>query len=243
LVVDNGSEDDTLAIGAELADKVLHAGPERSAQRNAGANLASTSIVGFVDSDMILSLNVVQEAVAAIEAGAVSVIVPETTVGEGYWARVSEFERSFYEGNAAIEAPRFFTSEVFKAVGGFDESMTGAEDWDLGLRSKSAGPRARVLARIIHEEGTVQYFTLCRKKAYYAPGLVLFVRKHGTAALIDVSRRPWLRQPRALLSPLGLGLVALKAGQALSMATSIALFRFGYRVGLPRASENYQRTK
>jgi glycosyltransferase involved in cell wall biosynthesis len=235
VVVDNNSTDTTALIANEFADLVLYAGPERSTQRNVGARSVSSPIVGFIDSDMILSRDVVKQAVAAIESGATSIVVPETTVGDGYWARVSAFERSFYEGSRTVEAPRFFTTDAFRAIGGFDEEMTGAEDWDIGLRSEASGPRFRIDARIIHEEGHVNYFALCRKKAYYAPGVALFVRKHGASALIGMSRRPWLRQPRALMNALGLGLVVLKVGEAISMVTSVALSSFGHRVGLSRS--------
>jgi glycosyltransferase involved in cell wall biosynthesis len=237
VVVDNDSEDGTLTIATELADLVLTAGPERSAQRNAGAKAAAASIVGFVDSDMTLSPTVIEEVVAAIEAGAASVVVPETTVGEGFWARVSEYERNFYEESASIEAPRFFPAVVFEGVGGFDEAMTGAEDWDLGLRTETAGPRFRISARILHDEGRVRYLAICRKKAYYAPGVALFIRKHGTGALFGMSRRPWLHQPRIIANPLGWGLIALKAGQAVSMAGSLAMSAFNHRVGFSNRSD------
>jgi glycosyltransferase involved in cell wall biosynthesis len=238
VVVDNGSTDGTSLAATELADLVLTAGPERSAQRNIGARALSSSIVGFVDSDMILSPGVVEEVVAAVEAGATSVVVPEITVGEGFWARVSAYERNFYDGNTNIEAPRFFPSLVFMNSGGFDESMTGAEDWDLGLRTAASGPRVRIQAEIVHDEGRVRYFNTCWKKAYYAPGVALFIRKHGTGSLLGMAARPWLRQPRALLEPLGLGLLILKIGQALAMLVALGLSIYGVRVRLPRKRDS-----
>jgi glycosyltransferase involved in cell wall biosynthesis len=241
IVVDNSSTDNTLIIAEELADLVLHVGPERSAQRNAGAAATTAPIVGFIDSDMVLSPSVVIEVIEALRSGASSVVVPEMTVGEGFWARVSAYERSFYEGSNSIEAPRFFLRSVFEKVGGFDEAMTGAEDWDLGLRTISEGPRVRIMANIVHEEGRVRYFNLCLKKAYYAPGVARFVRKHGVSGLVGMSRRPWLHQSRALVRPLGLGLLALKAGQAIAMVVALIWALFGRRFKLPvRPAETTQ---
>lgn len=240
VVVDNNSTDETPAIAHELADLFFSAGPERSAQRNAGAAATSESIVGFIDSDMVLSSTVVAEVVAAIRNGAASVVIPEETVGEGFWTKVSAYERSFYEGNNVIEAPRFFPRSVFEKVGGFDEAMTGAEDWDLGIRTLEAGPRVHIHSRITHHEGRIRYFTICRKKAYYAPGVALFVRKHGIRN-IGVTNRPWLRQPRALLRPLGLGLLVLKTGQAMSMVIGMAWLRLGRRLELPNRSPSTTR--
>src|SRR2546430_16185158 len=53
LVVDNRSEDATVAIARRYADVVADIGPERSAQRNCGARLATGDYLLFVDSDMI----------------------------------------------------------------------------------------------------------------------------------------------------------------------------------------------
>jgi arabinofuranan 3-O-arabinosyltransferase len=195
-VVDNGSTDDTTSIAEELADLVLACGPERSAQRNAGAAATPAAIVGFIDSDMELPPTVVGEAVDALVAGAVSVVVPERTVGEGFWTEVRAFERSFYQESEAIEAPRFFRRDVFDSVCGFDGAMTGPEDWDLGIRTRSSGSRVRTRAVILHHEGRVRYLSACRKKGYYGPGLARFATKYGASGLVGVSQREWLKHPR-----------------------------------------------
>lgn len=233
IVVDNKSTDDTWSIAKSLADLVLERGPERSAQRNAGAAQTEAPIIGFIDSDMIVSTEVIAEVVREIAAGSAGVVIPERTVGEGFWAEVSAFERSFYHDDDFVEAPRFFPAEIFHRANGFDEAMTGAEDWDLGLRTLALGPRTRTQAEIVHEEGRVHFFNICMKKAYYAPGVALFVKKHGIGTVREIASRPWLRQPRALASPLGVGLVALKAGQALAMAGGVVVGALGHRSRLP----------
>jgi glycosyltransferase involved in cell wall biosynthesis len=233
VVVDNGSTDDTPSIASELADVVLDTGPERSAQRNAGAAATDAGIVGFIDSDMELPPEVVGEAVSAILTGAATVLVPERTVGEGYWAEVRAYERTFYQGSNAIEAPRFFRREVFDLAGGFDEAMTGPEDWDLGMRTASCGSRVRVHATILHHEGRVGYFDACRKKAYYAPGIARFLAKHGSRGISVLSRRPWLKQPRALARPLGIGLLVLKVGEVSAVLIAMAAGRLGRHSALP----------
>lgn len=221
VVVDNASTDETAVIARATADVVLEGGPERSAQRNQGARAAQADVVGFIDSDMVLEPGVVAQAVAAVHGGAGAVIVPERTVGEGYWARVRAFERSFYNGDDAIEAARFYTWQVFSATGGFDESLTGPEDWDLTIRAREITAVARIDARIDHDEGNVRYVDACRKKGYYADGLRRFGAKHGSRGLGPVLRRPWMRQPARLATPLGLGLLALKGGEASAVACAL----------------------
>jgi arabinofuranan 3-O-arabinosyltransferase len=231
--VDSGSADATTEIARELADVFIEIGPERSAKRNAGAMATDAAIVGFIDSDMVLPPEVVAEVVTAIQAGATSVIVPERTVGEGFWADVRAYERTFYQGSDAIEAPRFFLRAVFDAVGGFDETLTGGEDWDLGIRTASCGSRVRIHATILHHEGRVRYFDSCRKKAYYAPGVARFFAKHGSQGISMFTRRPWLKQPRALARPLGIGLLVLKAGEASAVLVAIAGDKLGWHQHLP----------
>lgn len=221
VVVDNGSTDDTVTIAKELSDLVLEGGPERSAQRNIGAAATDAAVVGFIDSDMILSPDVVRDAVRAIENGAVAVVVPERTVGQGYWTAVRAFERTFYEGSDAIEAARFYSRVGFDLAGGFDEAMTGGEDWDLALRVEGHGPRVRIEPVILHDEGRVRYLEACRKKASYADGVALFFAKHGPRGRSLFARRPWLGRPSALVRPLGVGLVALKVGEAIAVLTTL----------------------
>jgi FkbM family methyltransferase len=221
VVVDNFSEDATVAIAQGWADRCLRAGPERSRQRNLGARALPGRIVGFVDSDMVLDSSVVAEVVAAMQEGAGAVVVPERSVGDGYWARVRAFERAFYEGEHYVEAPRFFRRDVFEAAGGFDEGLNAGEDWDLALRTAPLARMARTAAGIAHLEGAPTYLQCCAKKAEYAEGIWLFTRKNGLAALRRSASRPYLRSPWRLLWPrpdLGLGVLALKSGEVAAIA-------------------------
>lgn len=226
VVVDNKSTDTTVEIAQQTADLVLHWGPERSAQRNYGARSCRADVVGFIDADMVLEPAVVQEAVEALQNGAGSVIVPERTVGSGSWAQVRAFERSFYVGSDAIEAARFFRWDIFERTGGFDEELTGPEDWDLTESARALAPVARTRAWIEHDEGAIRYFEACRKKAYYAEGLRRYMAKRGVSAVYLAGRRPWLWHPNKILSRQGLGLLALKAGEAAAVLVALT----GYRI-------------
>ena len=135
-------------------------GPERSAQRNEGARAGSGDYLLFVDSDMTLARDVVGQCVEAVRADPARtvVVIPEVSVGTGFWARCKALERSCYVGDETIEAARFFPTELFRELGGFDERLpAGPEDWDLHERARLAGARvARTSAFIRHDEGALR---------------------------------------------------------------------------------------
>lgn len=221
VVVDNASTDQTMEIAQRLAHIVHCAGPERSAQRNAGAKLTNSPLLGFVDSDMVVGTDVVAEATRALDSGCGGVIVPERSFGTGFWAAVRAFERSFYVGSDGVEAARFFRRETFDAVDGFDETLPpGPEDWDLTVRVRSVSPVSRIDAWIDHDEGAPTLVGLWKRKAYYAPGLTAYTKRYGLGAGAHLDR-PYVRQPWLVFSEgpkLGAGLVALKAGEAIAVA-------------------------
>jgi glycosyltransferase involved in cell wall biosynthesis len=215
IVVDNASTDGTQAIASRYADAVLQVGPERSAQRNAGARRATRAYVAFFDSDMALEPNVLLRCVEAAERGSRAVAIPEHSFGEGFWAACKALERSFYVDDEVVSAARFFRREDVLACGGYDEELTGPEDWDLSMRIAGDQPLVFVDALIQHDEGRQSLAVLYDKKRYYGRSMPRFVRKHGREALHKIN--PWrsslvtnlpaiLRDPR-----LGAGLVLMKA--------------------------------
>ena len=219
IVVDNDSTDATAQIAARWADVVLAAGPERSAQRNRGVDAATGDFVLVADADMVLEPGVVGDCVAVARGeDATAVVIPEVSVGEGFWAACKALERSCYVGDETIEAARFFRRDAFLRYGGYDETLTGPEDWDLPARMRAAGERvARVDARIVHDEGRLRLRELLRKKFYYGRTFAPYVRRHpGLAARQATLIRPaFIRHRRRLARrpALAAGMVAMKAAE------------------------------
>jgi glycosyltransferase involved in cell wall biosynthesis len=226
LVVDNGSTDETQEIAERLSDVVLLAGPERSAQRNRGARVATGASLLFVDSDMILGPHVVTECVELAVAGSEAVVVPEESFGVGFWARCKALERSCYVGDTSIEAARFFTREMFERAGGYDETLMGTEDWDLHERVSQAGARVgRTAANIWHDEGRLELDELLAKKFRYGKTLGRYRRKHPALARsqLRLFRPAFLRhRARLLRSPLVTsGIVVMKSAEAAAGAAGL----------------------
>ncbi|MBI2613558.1 MAG: glycosyltransferase [Candidatus Levybacteria bacterium] len=180
IVVDNNSQDQTLKIAKQFTDNIFNAGPERSAQRNFGAKKAKGDYYLVPDSDMILDKNVIRECVLKVEEDpeVKAVIICEKSFGKGFWAKCKTLERECYVGDNAIEAARFFDKNVFWEMGGYDENMTGPEDWDLPQRIKKKYQIGRIKSQIIHDEGKVTLAGLMKKKYYYAKKVSVYLRKH-----------------------------------------------------------------
>jgi len=178
IVVDNYSQDRTAAIAAQYA-RVYLKGPERCAQRNYGANLSSGDLLFFVDSDMELYPDVISECVAQIDDGASGVVVPEVSLGIGFWAKCKALERSCYLNDSLIEAPRFFKRDAFVKVGGYDENLVAAEDWDLSIRLQKNGCLfSRTKSFIKHNEGRLSLQGTIAKKYKYGKSINRYMLKH-----------------------------------------------------------------
>lgn len=173
IVVDNHSADKTVEISKKMGGKVWQFGPERSAQRNFGAKKAQGKYLLFLDADMELSKNVLKDCVNVCERDKKlgALVIPEQSKGTGFWEKVKAFERSFYnkEGDEITDAARFFKKEAFDRVGGYDEAITGPEDWDLPESVKKIGFRiGRIKSLTYHYERIGSPLDLARKKFYYA---------------------------------------------------------------------------
>jgi glycosyltransferase involved in cell wall biosynthesis len=220
VVIDNGSSDETCRIASRYADVVESYGPERSSQRNRGARLARGDFLMFVDSDMTLSPRVVGDCVDSTHvSGAPGVIVPEVSIGQGFLARCRALERSCYLGDDKIEAARFFRRLAFEESGGFDESLTAFEDWDLSKRIAAGRQFPRIVSLISHDEGRLRLGIVLAKKRDYGASFLYYWRKHGRSSLSQanpVVRMAFMRNWRRLLRHpvLTLGFLSLKTLEA-----------------------------
>ena len=179
IVVDNYSEDKTAEIARRYTTAVFFKGKERSSQRNYGAQVATGKYLIYLDADMILNPVVIEECVEKCERENFDALyVPERIVGNGFWIKVRDFERSFYTGTV-IDAVRFIRTDVFKKVGGFDESLIGPEDWDFDRRIRKIGRTGIINAVIYHNEGLFSMKMYLKKKNYYTNGIKNYIRKWG----------------------------------------------------------------
>lgn len=188
VVVDNGSSDATKQIAKKYTKLVFNKGPERSAQRNFGAKKASGEYLLFLDADMELTPSVVKQCVNAMdkEKNLGALCIAEEPVANSFWEEVKAFERSFYslEGDSKTDAARFFRKKIFWEMKGFDEQITGPEDWDLTERVTSAGyKRGWISEKIKHHESVPNPIRLAQKKYYYGLKSYRYLARHNVAAI------------------------------------------------------------
>lgn len=142
IVVDGGSQDDTVAIAQSLGVKVISSSPGRAAQMNAGAMAASGEILLFLHADTRLPTGFDAMIRTALQqprtvAGAFNLQI-DASILSLRWVELGVNVRSRFcqmpYGDQAI----FLTKELFQQVGGFPE-LPIMEDFELMRRLKCIG--------------------------------------------------------------------------------------------------------
>jgi glycosyltransferase involved in cell wall biosynthesis len=215
IVVDNYSSDKTQEIAKKYAKLYLQ-GPERSTQRNIGAQKALGKYLLFVDSDTYLSPSVVEDCVETSKKyNAEGVIIPQQGFGTGFWSMCKILEKALYVGDELIESVHFIERQTFLDLGGYDERIAGGgEDWALPIKMRKNGCRVvRVKSFIFHDEGSLKLSQTIQKKYYYGKTMPVYIRDNSGTALkqLNIVRPGFVKNWRLLardpLHALGLGVM------------------------------------
>lgn len=229
IIVDAQSKDGTDEIAQEYG-KVLSFKREpymawgTPYQQNFGASKANGKYLYFVDSDMVLPENAIETYVKDIEgANADSMIIPEISYGEGFWAKCKVLERSAYVlEDRSIEAPRFHKKVVWDRLGGLNPDMGGHYDWDIHYRLLENNYKvARSSKPIYHNEGKLTLKWLIKKKFTYGKTFLPYFMKYRHKSELYTSQfnlvRPsYIRNWRALIKdPVhAVGFLVMKSAEA-----------------------------
>lgn len=178
ILVDNGSIDGTVETAKKYTNLSFQKGPERSSQRNFGAKKAKGDFLFFLDSDMVLTPDVIKECVKAInyDNNCGGLVIPEKSFGEGLWSRAKIMEREIHAGEDYFEAARFFPKNIFFEFKGYNETLTGPEDWDLPQRISKKYKISRIKSYILHNEGNHTLLGLAKKKYYYGLSVYKYLK-------------------------------------------------------------------
>jgi len=213
LIIDAGSEDDSLAVVANLGSRfpqirLLHSERRNpSAVRNRGLAAASGEIIAFLDADDLWPADKLARQLDRLAAD------PPVKVVSGFVQYFDQLDRERLAPamDSRVETlfhvhlgAAVFHHSVFESVGPFDETLLYSEDVDLLLRIREEGIpmtilRARTLFYRRHDDSLMSRADGAKARDFknaLAKSLVRRRRK-GTAAplapfeaLIEPERRP-----------------------------------------------------
>jgi len=146
IIVDNFSHDDTVNIARSSGAIIIQQKCNPAAARNIGVANSTGQYVLFLDSDQVLSLNVIEECIKkSVAKGAGMMRIPEVFIGKGFWSNCSAAWKNSYEKveqtywhirNILCGEPRFFVKERIIQSGMFNDRLLWGEDYDLYEKMK-----------------------------------------------------------------------------------------------------------
>ncbi|MCL4492461.1 MAG: glycosyltransferase [Nitrospirae bacterium] len=180
VIVDNGSKDETLSIAGEFT-RHIHVDRKASVSRlrNIGVSRARGEIIGFVDSDCIISTGWIKRSVETGKENRVNFGLagfPYSLPDNPGWIELAwnstilgrEGKRKFISaGNMVVRR------DTFLKLGGFNESLITGEDYELCQRIREKG------LAIIFDEGLKSkhlgnpktLYQLFKKEVWYGKGM------------------------------------------------------------------------
>lgn len=200
VIVDDGSTDATQEmVKSKMGSKVglryfyqKQCGPHFA--RNLGIEKAWGEIIIFVDSDIFTPQNFITEHVKFHQKFGDVVVSGPTVRTDNLDNVFDDIERrKVKKWLFDFSGPSFITSNLsvkrksLVRVGGFDEEFTGFgwHDWELGLRLKKLGLKAKrnINAIVYHYKKKINLSdlpSLCEKKREQGRNAVLYYKKHPT---------------------------------------------------------------
>jgi len=170
ILADAGSTDKTKEIAANYGAKVVQGGMPGPG-RNSGAKNAQGDFLLFLDADVVLPDNFLQNAFSEIEENfydlATCAIEPDSGLGidKAIYHSFSLYMRlNSLTNPVAAGSCIFITRRLFERIGGFDSKVTLAEDFDLVKRASHFRPlhilksvNVIVSVRRLEKEGRITF--------------------------------------------------------------------------------------
>ncbi|WP_016878606.1 glycosyltransferase [Chlorogloeopsis fritschii PCC 9212] len=210
IIVDDGSQDSTLEVISQFTDSRIkvfsfpHAGANIS--RNRGLKHANGEFISFLDADDMWTPDKLELQLQALQSH------PQASVAYSWTNCIDEKSQFLRRGTyitatgnvyAKLLVVNFLESgsnplikrEALITVGGFDESLSGGQDWDLYLRLAAryefvAVSSPQILYRIsgnslstnvVSQEAAC--LTVIQRAFSHAPESLMYLRKYSMANL------------------------------------------------------------
>ncbi len=190
IVVDNNSSDNTKKVAIKHLVQFYNLTEYmplnnlknfRGAQLNFGVSKAKGEIIFFPDADMTFDPELMNESVKKIvDEKYDALFVPEVVNGKGWFGKIRNFERSFYN-STCIDGIRIVKKEDFDTVGGFDikNIAFGFDDWDFTKNIKINKKVSVTKKPLFHHEEELTLGVYLSKKAQYSVTANDYIKKWG----------------------------------------------------------------
>lgn len=178
IVADDSSQDATGVIAATLGAHVVRVERRQiSAARNAGARAATGEVLVFVDADTLVNADVVRNAIAAIEAGALgggAGVAFDGQIPAAAGVLLKSLLMLFRILQLTGGCFLFCRRDALEEAGGWDETVFASEEVELANALKQVGKKRGIgwRGRFVIVEGTV--LTSGRKLRAYSLGELLW---------------------------------------------------------------------
>lgn len=192
IVVDGGSDDETVTLASRQADRVLRSPRGRAKQMNAGAGAANGEILWFLHADSLVPPDPHGCIARALE--------DPRTVGGCFRLRFPRrewvYRISDRLGNVAVDLFRialgdhgiFCRRATFTRVGGYPD-VPLMEDAELYRRLRRAGRMRQLPAYIVSSPRRYEQLGPMRTTAFYLLILILYVAGVRPETLLVIYRR------------------------------------------------------
>lgn len=191
VVVNNGSTDNTERIARELGATVtLEENRCIASARNKGAATAAGEIVGFLDTDCLITPNMFNSIDEAMNSG--------ESIGGGTMIKLDRSSPGLFCTYCITVVPArwlfgiaggllFTTKKTFDDLGGFDESLYCAEDTKFALELKKYGRKTGKRFSIISRDYVITSARAFDRFGdwYYFKNIPRIISKRGTRAFRD----------------------------------------------------------
>lgn len=222
IVVDQQSCDDTVKIAKRYNAKIIsvprpafYSPPSKS--RNIGAKAAKGEIFYHLDSDMEVTQHLLQEISDKISNGFSALIVYEEDITKGFWSKCKSLERLCYRGDENIESARAVRAEIFKKIGGYNESISSGEDFDIQRRYKEVCTVAFCTNLCHHNLVTLYFWRDIYKKYNYGKTASKYftATKHSGTSIVIREIKDWIKNWRLLIAHpiLTIGMICLRVSE------------------------------
>jgi len=207
---------------------VIQSGANRSEARNIGLRNASSKGVLFVDADMIMPTTLIEECERGLDTQD-ALIIPEESIGVGFWADCKAAERRLHVGDERMEAARCFRRSVLLELGGYNSHLEAGEDWDLQSRTVAHHLRVgRVSSVIIHDEGQLSLSSIAKKKYLYGKSFAKYMRENMKTGMSQINPLRRIIVPSLKVLPWS---PKLATGITIMKSLEFASAGFGHLVG------------